>query len=63
MASNAQDIFSAIDESLRDSGGPFLNNNDFPSLDAENNANLDEWVQIFEEDGNFDTISRCATCP
>ena len=62
MASNAQDIFSAIDESLRGSGGPFLNN-DSLSFDAEDNANLDEWVQIFEEDGNFDTTSRWATCP
>ena len=62
MASNAQDIFSAIDESLRGSGGPFLNN-DSLSFDAEDNANLDEWVQIFEEDGNFDTTLRCATCP
>ena len=62
MASNAQDLSSAHDEILRDSGGPFLNNNDF-LLEALDNANLDERPQNFEEDGNLDTTSRCARCP
>ena len=63
MASNAHDTSSPFDETLRDSGGPFLNDNDFFPLDALDNGKLDEWPQTSEEDGIFDMTSRCAMCP
>ena len=62
MASDPQDLSSAPDEFSRDSGDPFFNKYDFPSLDPPGNVDFDEWIQRIQEDANVDKTSRYATC-